>query len=792
MNENNPVRKSTDKNISRRSFMKLSAGVAAGVSFAGYGITTGLKTSVDAETPDIEEKIVPTIGSHNCGGRCQVKAHVKDGVVQRISTDTEEDKDNSPQLRGCQRCRSYRRRLYHPDRLKYPMKRVGKRGEGKFERITWDEATTTIANEIKRISSQYGPEAIYSNYGSGEPGKAAERNFLKRLLGLNGGYLNYYGNYSTACTMKATPYTYGTNSTGNSRDSWQHSKLIILWGFNPAENIFGTNTVYYLRKAKEAGAKIVVVDPRYTDTAATYADEWIPILPTTDTAVMDAMTYVIITEKLYDKEFVDKYCSGFDEEHMPEGVPDGNSLKPYILGLNDGVPKTPEWAEKISGVPADKIRQLAREYATSKPAALIQGYGPQRHSYGEQTARGGTVLPAITGNVGVLGGWASGLGAYSRQSKGNSIPIKNPVKSKISFYTWDEAIERGHEMGPEDGVVGTDRLSTDIKLLFNVAGNVLSNQHSEINNRTKILEDENKCEFIVVSDQFMTPSAKYADILLPSDMNFEREDIFTPWVWGDYMLFGNKAVDTIFECRNSYDWITELSEKLGLKEKFTEGKSREDWLRYIVDGARDKNPGFPSYEEFKERGVYKWEYNEPHIAFKSQIEDPENNPFNTPTGKIEIFSKPLFDMNNPDEIPAIPKYVDSWEGPNDPLKEQYPLQCIGWHIKSRSHSTYANVDWLKEAARQEMWINPKDAKERGIENDKRVHVFNERGKMEIYAKVTPRIRPGVVAVPQGAWYSPDENGVDQGGCTNTITKYHPTPLAKGNPQHTNLVEVKKA
>lgn len=781
------------RQISRRSFMKLSAGVVASTSIIGYGLTSGFGTGlVPAKAGSLSDKetIVSTAGSHNCGGRCVLKAHVKNNIVQKITSDAEPDTLKFPQLRGCLKCRSYRERLYHPDRLKYPMKRVGKRGEGKFERITWEEATTTIANEIKRISSQYGPEAIYWQYMTGDSAILAERNFLRRLLGLNGGFLNYYGTYSTACTGAATPYTYGTPMTGNSPDSWLHSKLIILWGHNPVETIFSTNTPYWLKMAKEAGAKIIVIDPRYSDTVSALADEWIPILPTTDNALMDAMTYVMITENLYDKTFVDKYCLGFDEDNMPDDIPEGNSLKSYILGISDGIPKTPEWAEEITRVPANKIRHLAREFGTTKPAALVQGWGPQRHAYGEQPVRGATVLAAMTGNVGILGGWASGAGYWSR-TKVAGLPAANPVKTSISMFTWTEAIERGREMGAKEGVVGAERLSSDIKLIMNVAGNTLVNQHSDINNTKRILEDESKCEFIVVAEQFMTSSAKFADILLPSDMYFEREDITTPWIWGDYVLYQGKAVDPPFECRNGYDWMTEVAEKMGLKAEFTEGKTREDWVRFIVDGTRNNHPEFPSYEEFKQRGVYKWEFDEPLIAFKKQIEDPENNPFPTPSGKIEIFSERLFAMNNPKEIPAIPKYIESWEGPADPLKEKFPLQCFAWHYKASAHSTYHNISWLQEAQGHVLWINTKDAEGRGIKDGDRVRVYNDRGELEIVAKVTSRIMPGVVAMPSGAWYSPDSKGVDQGGCANTITKYHPTPLAKGNPQHTNLVEVKR-
>jgi anaerobic dimethyl sulfoxide reductase subunit A len=743
---------------------------------------------------DTSEKIIRTSGSHNCGGRCVIKAHVKNNRVVKISTEDDiEDTFEKPQLRGCLRCRGYRNRLYNYNRLKYPMKRVGKRGEGKFERISWDEALDIIADNIKRIRSRYGSDSIYMNYATGNAGKTAERKWMGRLLSLNGGYLSYYGSYSSACTQIATPYTYGTAYTGNSREDWCNSKLIILLGFNPCETVHDTNTAYYLKMAKKAGAKIICIDPMYSSTAAALADEWIPIRPTTDSALLDAMAHVIISENLQDQKFLDKYCLGFDEEHMPEGIPNRNSFKSYILGEGeDKMPKTPEWAENITGIPRETIIKLAREYAMNKPGALIQGFGPQRHAYGEQVVRSGTVLAAMTGNVGVSGGWASGTGYTARQQYVASIPNDNPNKAEISVFSWPDAITHGKGMGADYSVVGVDKLTSNIKLIFNLGGNCLINQHGDSTATGKLLEDESLVEFILVSEQFLTASAKYADILLPADNMMERDDIVTPWVDGDYVLYMNKAVDTVYECRTGYDWISDLAERLGLKEEFTEGKTLEDWLRYIVKETAKKNPGFPSYEEFKEKGIYRWEYDEPSIAFKEQIDNPENNPFPTPSGKIEIFSKALWDKNNLREIPAVPKYVSAWEGPEDQLKEKYPLQCIGHHTKRRVHSIFDNMNWMEEVEPHSVWINTLDAEDRGVKDGELVKVFNDRGTIIIHVKVTPKIMPGVVSIPQGAWYSPDKEGIDRRGCINTLTKYKPTPLAFGNPSHTALVEITKA
>jgi anaerobic dimethyl sulfoxide reductase subunit A len=257
-------------------------------------------------------------------------------------------------------------------------------------------------------------------------------------------------------------------------------------------------------------------------------------------------------------------------------------------------------------------------------------------------------------------------------------------------------------------------------------------------------------------------------------------------------MYSHAVVEPMYEAKPDL-WIAEqLAERLGILEEYQDGHTtREDWLREMVAGAQENDPDFPSFEEFKEKGIYKTFSKGQVVAGKAFVEDPEANPLNTESGKIQIYSPELAAWNEPDEIPAIPKYIPEWEGVSDPLREKFPLLMIGSHAVQRSHSTFSGIDVLEEAHHHEMMINPIDAAARGIKNGDMVKVFNDRGVIEIKANVTPRIRPGVIDVPQGHWYKPDENGVDKGGCINTLTKYHPTPLAKGNPQHTNLVQVEK-
>ncbi len=776
--------------LDRRTFLKLS-GAAAGTftlnDLLGY-LPQGRIAPV--ETLRDGTQVIAAVCNNNCGGRCVIRAHVREGRVVRITTDATADLPERPQLRACLKGRTIKEQLYHPERLRYPMKRSGGRGKGEFERISWDSATELIAAALKRVVDRHGPGAVYIQYGTGDCGGFSGVAAARRLMNLMGGYLGYYNSYSSACLSYTAPYVVGYRDT-SSYQTLRHSKLIILNGFNPAETIFETNSNYYIAQARDAGAKVVVIDPRLSETAATFADEWLPIRPTTDSALFMAMAYVMIEEGLFDGAFLDRYCVGFDEDHMPPDVPPGQSFRSYVLGVSDGQPKTPAWAAAITGIETDSIIRLAREYATIKPAQLIQGLGPQRHAYGEQSVRAGIVLACMSGNFGILGGgWGGGEGSRNLGLGIRGLPAgENSIRARIPVFLWTDAIVRGTEMTEADGV-RNGPLPSNIKFIFNLASNILINQHADINKTAAILKDESLVSFIVVSDQFLTPSARFADVLLPGDHSLERNDFGYPWTGEKYLLFGNKVVEPPFECRHDYWWLSRVAEKLGLGRQFTEGKSVEDWIRQAVDAARASNPELPTYAELKDQGCHR-EAVEDYVAYQREIRDPERFPFRTPSGKIEIFSRTLYDLNRPDEIPSVPKYIPAWEGPEDALRKQYPLQCIGPHTKRRTHSTFDSQPWMEEVEPQVMWISPQDAAVRGVREGDDVRVFNDRGALTIRAHITKRIRPGTCSIPQGAWYTPDENGVCRRGCINVLTSQKPTPLAHGNAQHTLLVEVRK-
>ncbi|MFC2133636.1 DMSO/selenate family reductase complex A subunit [Bacteroidota bacterium] len=794
--------KPADKNpnsMDRRDFIKWTA--IAGCTAAMAGGAGEVILAIENKThPFIfADKVIRTgCPAHNCGGKCLLKVHVKSGKIVRIETDDRPtDTVDDPQLRACIRGRAYRKRQDHPDRLKYPLKRIGKRGEGKFERISWEKALDTVAVQLKRVKEVYGNSAIYVPYGTGSYSQTNGRQTAYRLMNLFGGSLGFYNSYSWACISRITPYVFGTSVTGNQRQDWINSRYIIMWSWNPCEMRDGTNSEYFLKKAKENGAKIICIDPRMSMSAVALADEWIPIRPGTDVAMMSAMAYVMITENLHDKDFINKYCVGFDKSQMPEGLEDEESYEDYILGTKDGIPKTPEWAEVITAVPKETIIKVAREYAITKPAMLYQGYGMQRRAYGEQAVVAGCVLAAMTGNIGIPGGCASGL-ALQADDGGpfwNVFPTgPNPIKARIPTFLWTEAVLRGKEMTSEEGVIGVEKLDNNIKLIYGVATNALINQHANVNRTAKILQDESLVEFIVIHEQFMTPTAKFADIVLPVSTQFEVYGLEDGWKYGDEVILMPKILDDYYEAKSDYQICADVAERLGIRDEYTEGRDERGWIEWIVEQYQQTRfPDMPNLDKFEKsnEGVYSVPVTNPKIAFKDFVKDPVENKLNTESGKIEIFSKRMYDKNNPELIPPIPKYIQEWESPFGEEVEKYPLQAIGHHYMPRVHSTHDNNEWTMEAFPQRIFINPIDAEERNISDGDEVKIFNERGTIIIPCRVTNKMMPGVVDIPQGAWWTPDENGIDRRGNVNVLTSERWTPLAFGNTQHTIMVQVEK-
>ncbi len=705
------------------------------------------------ENSNSEDRIITTTCSFDCGARCLLKIHVAKGVVQKIETD-----EQAGGLKACARGLAQQEVLYAKDRLRIPLKRIGERGGGKFEPISWEEALDHIARELQRMKDQYGPHSIFlMDYFGSMSALHNSGRVGRRFFSLFGGCSSWWGNTSLQAAVFSSEMTFGTTFTRNSRDNFLHSKLIILWGWNPLETRFGSDTAYYLAQAKKKGAKIICVDPRLNPTGKTLAEEWIPIKPATDTALLVAMAYVLITEDLYDRKFIETYTSGFEK------------FKEYVMGREDGIAKTPAWAEAITGVPAVRIARLAKDYALLKPAALYAGWAPGRTAFGEQYHRAAATLAAMTGSIGVKGGHVAG--GTDRMAMGmlpKSLPVAQvemPVFHVVDLY----ALLLGGKAGG---------FRNDIKALYILGCNPL-NQWLNVNKGIRALKIP---ELIVVHELFMTPTARYADILLPVAHFLERQDVGQPWTGGPYNIFMERAVEPIPHVKTDLEIFSELAARLNLP-KYND-KSEEEWLREFVSDT----PGLADYPRLKEKKVHYYEMRKPWVAFRNEVENPAEHPFRTPSGKIEIYSQKIAEMENP-MIPPIPKYMEPWEGPADPLTGKYPLQLVSPHSKGRVNATLDNIPRLKAIADDYLWLNPQDAETRSIPPGESVRIFNDRGQMIRKAKVTDRIMPGVVSLEAGCWYTPDEQGVDRGGCVNVLTVDKTSP-AGAFPCNSCLVEVK--
>ncbi|MCX6079258.1 MAG: molybdopterin-dependent oxidoreductase [Chloroflexi bacterium] len=812
----------TDTVLTRRSFLKWSATLGGTAVLAG-GVNTGLKAvEAAADKAASEGKWVSAACWHNCGGRCLIKAHVVEGVVTRVKTDdTHEDSADYPQQRGCVRGRSQRKVVFGADRLKYPMKRKnwepggGKkelRGKDEWVRITWDEAIDIYASEIKRVKEQSGNESIFAVH-SGSMG---------RVLGLYGGNIDRWGSVSWGTWREDYPLLTGIPGTGdtagNDRFRMRQAKLIVLWGVNSAVSSNGNPTYYYLQ-AKKAGTKFISIDPIYNDTAVALADEWIPIRPGTDTPMLLAMAYHMIDKNLQDQDFLDKYTVGFDADHMPEGADPNNNFKDYVLGTFDKQPKTPEWASEICGVPADRIRWLAQELATTKPAMIQTAGAPARINNGECLPQAMLTVGWMTGNVGFVGSGvgpnmhsrAANAGAALINAGSNGVKaIPNPLNDKGTRKSapnilnncemWEAILSGKYHAGYDD------IRDIDIRMIISADFGDALNQRTNVNKGIQVFR---KMEFVAVQSLFLNSSAKYADLVLPVTSQWEQLGNFQT---GDreILIYNSQVTKPLFEAKDDLDIAVAVGVRLGLKAEDIKPLSSEQMVYNQLAGCQVKlqdNSGFEPlltitqqdiaalgakgepqtgripYQEFKDAGIYRVKRSADdklgHTELSGYIKDPEGSPLKTKSGKLEIYCESLSELikasgfNLKDPLPKydppIEGYEETFADWEKKIKGDYPLQLYTIHYQRRSHSSFDNVLWLREAFPQETFMNPKDAAERGIKNGNVVLITSKHGKVIRLVLVTNRISPGIVTLGEGAWAQVDEaSGIDMAGATNTL------------------------
>lgn len=648
--------------------------------------------------------------------------------------------------------------LYAPNRLRKPLLRIGPRGSGQFKEIEWSRALDLVAERLTGVQTRYGNEAILHLGGSGSCRGALHNthHLTTRFLSMFGGYTETYWNYSTAAAHFVTPYLLGTQFVGIDAATLQFSNLIVLWGADVVVTRLGCETESWMREARDQGSEVIVIDPRRTATVSSLDARWIPVRPGTDVALMMAVLYVLITEDLVNAAFVKRYSVGFDE------------LKRHILGLDDpgagssdqGVPKTPRWAEQICGTPAETIREFACRYGRAHPATLFPGPSIQRTVGGEEAIRMAVALQVATGNLGVLGG-SSGALAWGRLPlpKMGRIPVPpNPRPASVPVYRWPDAVLEGIRGG----------YPSDIRAIYNVGGNFLV-QGADVHKGIRAFEE---VEFSVCHDYFLTPTARYCDVVLPTTTFLERSDIVFP-EGGNFLLFSNRAVPPLPEARNDYDIFCALAERLGFLAQFSAGKGEEEWLRSFIAASE-----VPDFETFKRDGIYMGA-DQLRVGLADFIADPRAHPLNTPSGRVQIHSK-AYAQTGYAPIPECRVLA-----PDD----EFPLCLITPHPRYRIHSQYDNIPWFKERQSQALWIHPRDAVERGIEDGQPVCVSNPQGRTRTIACVTADIMPGVVCLPEGAWPAFEPDGTDIAGSANVLTSTEPTLPSQGSRTHSVLVEV---
>jgi len=658
----------------------------------------------------------------DCPDTCSMVVTVEDGVATRVAG----NKD-MPFTDGglCVKVNRYLDKVYHPDRLLYPMRRTGPKGSGQYARITWEEAVDEIASRFRSVIDEYGPTAIMPVSYLGTQGI---------LQGLNVGdpFFNKLGatvterTYCDSGSCTAYAMTIG-DTAGVDPESFVHSRFILIW----AANVMSTNLHLwpYIAEAQRRGAKVVVIDPVRTRTARA-ADWHIPIRPGTDGALALAMMHVILDEGLTDDDYIANYTVGF--EQLAERV------RQY----------TPEWAAAETGVPADDIRALAREYATRQPSVIRIGVAVERHAGGGQTVRTLSCLPALVGAWRKPGGGILQLPLWAFPVNWPALlhpELQTPGTRVVNQYLLGQALTGGLDLDPPVKAL----------MVYN------SNPVVVCPDQDKLIEGLLREDlFLVVSDHFMTDTARYADIALPATTQLEQEDIM--FSWGHlYVTYNNKAIEPAGESIPNTELFRRLAAAMGFDDPVFRRTDEQmiaeafDWSAPAMDGI--------TVESLKATGFARL-----NLPGPDEYAPHAEGNFRTPSGKTEFYSAaaaggnfvvPLFRQGSNDYQPGqpvdpLPTYIPPRENGqhNAELAAKYPLSLISPKSHAFLNSSFANLEFHQKVQKPAaLMINPVDARQRGITDGARVRVFNDRGSVELLASVDAATREGVTVCYVGHW-----------------------------------------
>jgi biotin/methionine sulfoxide reductase len=678
------------------------------------------------------------------------------------------------------------------------------RGVDPFVEISWDEALDLVTGELDRVRREHGNEAIYGgSYGWASAGRFHHaQSQLHRFLNLIGGYTSSVQTYSWAAGEIILPHVIGnTDGLTGYHSTWntivEHGRLIVAFGGLPLRNSqvqaggLGRHLVQEeLAAASRRGVRMVSISPVPDDAPPAIEAERIWLKPNTDVAVMLGIAHTLITENLHDEDFLARYCVGFAK------------LRDYILGVTDGIAKTPWWAEAISSVQADRIVALARDMAAG-PTIVMANWALQRGDHGEQPYWMTIALASLLGQIGLPGGGfgfgygaTNGMGRPELGFKWPSLPQgQNPVSTFVPVARISDLLLRP---GQEYDFNGQRLVYPDIRFVYWAGGNPF-HHHQDLN---RFVAAWRRPDTIVCHEQFWNPLARYSDIVLPVTTSLERNDIAFA-NRENVVVAMKKAIEPVGEAHSDFAIFCDMAERMGVAGSFSGNRGEMEWLHDFYDEARETASAhgiaMPDFETFWDTGALTVERPvRSHVLLSAFRADPVANPLKTPSGRIELYSNTIASFGY-DDCLGHPAWFEPAEWLGSPLSTKYPLHLLSCQPGSKLHSQYDHgVNSLREKVqgRAPIRLNPQDAARRGIKSSDVARVFNARGACLAGAVLDDAIKPGIVVLATGAWYDPDDPAapmpLDKHGNPNVLTIDKGTSrLAQAPIVNTVLVEVER-